>query len=119
MGYTPLPGDTLHWEIYWETGKAVAADYHFFNHLLDDNGVRVGQADAPTFSASQWMEGDQVVSYFSASPTPSARLETMRIGMYTYPAVENVPLLDDIGNPVSDGVTVGLKQIDTLYRGRD
>jgi hypothetical protein len=32
----------------------------------------------------------------------------MRTGMYTYPSVENIPVLDIAGNPCDDGVEVPL-----------
>ena len=102
LGYTPMAGDTLRWEIYWQTGETVDANYHFFNHLLDQEGTRVGQVDAPAFAAPQWRARDHVVSFFSTDQTSGGQVETLRLGMYSYPAVANVPLIDDNGNPVDD-----------------
>jgi 4-amino-4-deoxy-L-arabinose transferase-like glycosyltransferase len=99
----------IRWQIHWQTGTPSEADYHFFNHLLRSDGQRVSQADAPAFSARQWHAGDEVISRFTLSkPAGPAHSLSMRTGMYTYPAVENVPVLDIAGNPCADGVEVRL-----------
>jgi 4-amino-4-deoxy-L-arabinose transferase-like glycosyltransferase len=101
--------DTILWQIHWRTGAPVDVDYHFFNHLIANDGQRVSQADAPAFSARQWKPGDEVISRF-ALPKPAGLVGplTMRTGMYIYPAVENVPVLDVAGNPCADAVEVPL-----------
>ena len=68
LGYEPLPSsqNELRWALHWRTGDEADTDYHFFNHLLDASGERVGQADARSFPANQWREGDRVISVFSA-----------------------------------------------------
>ena len=54
-------------------------------------------------------EGDKVVSRFTVSrPGEAAGPLWMRTGMYTYPAVENVPVLDVAGNPCADAVEARL-----------
>ncbi len=97
------------WQVHWRTGTPSAADFHFFNHLLDGSGQRVSQADAPTFSAGQWKPGDSVISLF-ALPWPADEVGplTIRTGMYTYPGMENIPVLDWAGNPYSDAVEIAL-----------
>ena len=104
LGFTPLPGDDLRWEIYWQIERAVATNYHFFNHLVDASSERIGQTDAAALSSSQWRAGDQLVSFFSATLTADGHPETLRVGMYNYPDVENVPLLDAMGNPIGEWV---------------
>ena len=99
-------GETAVWQLYWHTGaNPDPADYHFFNHLLDGSGERVAQADGVLFAPSQWHEGDVVVSRFelpwSPAPTP---LLTMRVGIYRYPSLENVPVFDVAGNVGGDAV---------------
>ncbi len=92
------------WQVHWRTGdNADPASYQFFNHLLDNAGQRVAQMDAPAFDPSQWRAGDTLISRFHVpwAQEISAPV-TMRVGMYRYPSLENVPLLDVAGNPYAD-----------------
>lgn len=98
------------WQLHWDTGTPSDADYHIFNHLLDADGMRVAQADAAAFAARQWSAGDAVISRFVLSwPSDTERPFTVRTGMYTYPAIENVPVLDVAGNPSADAVEISLQ----------
>jgi len=109
LGYNaPTPNNNAAvWQIYWRTGAPAETDYHFFNHLMDANGQRVSQADAAAFFAGQWRAGDTVVSRFVLPwPAEAARPSSIRTGMYTYPALENVPVLDAAGNPSAGAVQV-------------
>ncbi|MDP7259904.1 MAG: hypothetical protein QF376_03370 [Anaerolineales bacterium] len=105
LGYEPLPSsqNELRWALHWRAGDEADTDYHFFNHLLDASGTRVGQADARSFPANQWREGDRVISLFSAILPDSP--ETLRVGMYTYPDVENVPVVDESGGIIGQAVS--------------
>ena len=105
LGYGPLPSsqNELRWALHWRTGDEADTDYHFFNHLLDASGERVGQADARSFPANQWREGDRVISVFSAFLLDAP--ETLRVGMYTYPDMENVPVVDGSGGIIGQAVT--------------
>ena len=82
---------------------------HVTVHLMNADGQRVGQADAAAYPARQWRAGDRVVSRFTVSRSGEAAGPSwMRTGMYTYPAVENVPVLDVAGNPCADAVEARL-----------
>lgn len=101
----------LLWDVQWRTAdNPDPADYHFFNHLLDGAGARAAQADAAAFSAAQWRAGDVVVSRFllpgAAGAAPPL---TMRVGMYRFPSLEAVPVLDAAANPVGDAIEVGVE----------
>ena len=106
LGYD-LPqviGDSAVWQLHWRTGdNPDPAQYQFFNHLLDATGTRLSQVDGPAFDPGQWRAGDTVISRFLL-PWPPAAAEPllMRVGMYRYPSLENVPLLDEAANPFSD-----------------
>ena len=92
------------WQVHWRTGdNPDPADYQFFNLLIDRDGQRIGQADAAAFDPGQWRAGDTVIGRFLI-PWPEAvnGPPTMRVGMYRYPTMENVPLLDEAGNPYVD-----------------
>ena len=89
-------------------------DYHTFAHLLNADGERVGQRDLSGFSTSSWQTGDLVLTHFrieiDADSFPGEFWA--RLGMYTYPDVVNVPVVDGAGNPVTDAVVVGPISLD-------
>lgn len=85
------------WAIYWRVGYIPpAADYHFFNHARDV------QADGVGYPSRYWRDGDIVISFFDLPATGP-----VRVGMYEYPGVINVPVMDAAGNPYSDALTAG------------
>jgi 4-amino-4-deoxy-L-arabinose transferase-like glycosyltransferase len=96
------------WWLHWRTGDQPDPQaYHIFNHLLDRSGRRLAQVDAPALRPDQWRAGDVVVSQFLLPwPDEGERPFTLRIGMYRYPQIEPVLLLDVAGNPYSDGVEI-------------
>jgi hypothetical protein len=117
LGYDPPMKNrdaTRTWQIYWHTGASSEVDYHFFNHLMEEGGQRVSQADAVAFPAWQWQAGDTVISRFVLPwPADAAGSLTVRTGMYTYPAMENIPVLDVAGHPYADAVEIALPQLET------
>ena len=97
------------WRVYWNVGEPAPVDYHIFNHLIDAHGQRVAQVDAAVFAASQWRQGDIVISHFQIPwPDNAAKPLTARTGMYSYPALEPVLLFDVAGNPYTDAVEIPL-----------
>jgi 4-amino-4-deoxy-L-arabinose transferase-like glycosyltransferase len=115
MGYG-LPeeaqaGETLEvWLAWWvRATPPVGADYHFFIHLVDGNGVVRGQHDGLGFPVSYWRAGDLVLSRFAVAlpaDLPAGRYP-LWCGLYTYPGIVNVPFLDVAGNPAGDRVALG------------
>ncbi len=95
------------WQIHWRTGdNPDEANYHFFNHLMDQNSQRIGQVDAAAFAPWQWADGDTLISRFLIPwPQTADPPGSMRVGMYRFPSLENVPLLDVAGNPYVDAAT--------------
>ena len=59
-----------------------------FNHLNNDTGEKIGQSDAPSFPASQWKDGDRVISFFADKFND--QVKQLKVGMYTYPDLENI-----------------------------
>jgi hypothetical protein len=113
VGHEPLRfgPDGAVWDLFWRTADTPdAADYHIFNHLLDASGVRLAQADGAAFAGRQWRAGDGVVSRFvlpvPADVTPPL---TMHVGMYRFPSLESVPVLDEAANPAGDFVEIPLE----------
>jgi 4-amino-4-deoxy-L-arabinose transferase-like glycosyltransferase len=85
------------WAVYWQTGYVpAAANYHFFNHAAN------AQADGVGFPSSAWHDGDTVISFFDLQP-----VSPVRVGMYEFPSVKNVPVMDEAGNEYSDALTAG------------
>ncbi len=83
------------WTVIWRPGFVpAAADYHFFNHAQN------GQVDGAGYPSRYWRDGDVYLSFFDFQPSGP-----VRVGMYEYPAVTNVPVLDEAGLPYSDAVT--------------
>ena len=89
-------------------------DYHLFAHLVDAGGKRWGQHDMAGLDSAAWQTGDLVLTRFSietgADPPPGQYW--IHLGMYTFPEVTNVLLLDEAGNPVGDLKTVGPISLD-------
>jgi len=104
LGYsTHTTENSLEWEIHWITGERTDADYHFFNHLYNATGEKVGQSDAPSFPAHQWKNGDRVISFFADKFND--QVKQLKVGMYTYPDLENILFVDNSGRPVSSETT--------------
>lgn len=97
------------WLLHWRPGdNPDPRDYHFFAHLLDGNGVRVAQVDAPAFSPDQWQAGDRVASYFLLPVDGDPPRLSIRTGMYTYPDLAPVQILDTAGNPAGEWLELPL-----------
>ena len=94
------------WDLFWRTAdNPDPADFHIFNHLLDAGEERVAQADAAAFAGHQWRAGDVVISRFVLPIGPDvAPPLTMRAGMYRFPSLESVPVLDAAANPAGEAV---------------
>lgn len=89
-------GDAAHWELWWRApGAGEGESYHVFAHVLDANGERLAQVDAPTYALRDWRENDLVVNYFEFKAEGAA----VRAGMYAYPSLTPVEVLDAEGNP--------------------
>lgn len=102
------PGTEMLWRLAWRPGWA-DGDYHFFNHLLSGDGTKTMGVDGEGLASRAWREGDWVVSYFPF-PLPAELPDspfTMRVGMYEYPGLASVPVLDEAANPYSDAVSLG------------
>ena len=85
------------WTVIWRAGYVPpAADYHFFNH------AEGAQVDGAGYPSRYWREDDLVISFFDLQAAGP-----VRVGMYEYPSVINVPVMDVAGEPFSDAVTGG------------
>mgnify|MGYP001338155789 FL=1 len=98
------------WDIYWRPAdNPDPSEFHLFNHLIDGTRTRVAQVDGAAFSGYQWRTGDVVISRFLLPSTSEAQPPlTMRVGMYRFPSLENVPVLDEAANPTADAIELPL-----------
>ncbi|MGC9520871.1 MAG: hypothetical protein ACP5HG_03185 [Anaerolineae bacterium] len=97
------------WLAWWLQGPPPeGAHYHFTVQMLDDQGRLVAQDDHAAFPSIYWAPGDLVLSRFAipASQAASPGSYVLRAGMYTYPDIEIVPVVNAQGEPVDDGVTL-------------
>jgi len=105
------PGSTFRWTLVWQPERTPDEDvnYHWFNHLLDENGEMIAQADGPGMLPAFWRSGDTVLNWFDIAIPPEAAPGTyaMRVGMYVYPAIENVPIIDGAGQPAEEWGRIG------------
>lgn len=113
IGYDPprpTEGDELLGRLYWHPGdNPDPADYHLFAHLLAEDGSQLSQFDGPVFEPGSWQAGDTVVAFLwlpVVADSQSARM--MRSGVYRYPELQSVPIMDVAGNPAGDYVELPL-----------
>jgi hypothetical protein len=86
-------GLALTWEVYDTPPKK---RYHFFNHLLDKDGVLVAQADGPGVFSRYWQLGEFFVTWFDIAVPPDAPhgIYQLAIGLYDWPSLERSHLTD-------------------------
>lgn len=95
------PGDslglTLTWQVYDTPPKQ---RYHFFNHLLDENGTLVAQADGPGVFSRYWQPGEFFVTWFDIAVPADAAPGHYRlaVGLYDWPSLERSHLTDGRDN---------------------
>ncbi len=106
------PGGVLHWTLIWQPAHTPTENtfYHWFNHLLDGEGQLRGQRDGASVLPSYWRAGDTILNWFDVAIPPDAPPGdyTMRVGMYAYPSIRNVSVLDEEGAPAGEWAEVGL-----------
>ncbi len=101
-----------------------AADYHFTAQVLSDDGALQGQDDHAGFPSAGWAAGDLVLSHFTVilPDRPGPGSYRLRVGMYSYPEIRAVPVVNAQGEPVDDGVTLEeieigpISEIGPIYR---
>lgn len=90
-----VPGGTLQLTHTWRYRAVAPQDYHFFNHLTrgDDMVAQVDGVGVPTW---YWRDDDVLLAYFTLQlpETLESGEYRLRLGNYTWPAVERM-LLED------------------------
>lgn len=96
----------LLWQVLWSNSE----DTHFFVHLLDAENQRIGQQDGEGYPTPQRRKGDRILSKFQINVPQQAGNGpySARVGLYRYPEIVNLSILDEAGNPVAETVVVDL-----------
>jgi hypothetical protein len=86
---------------WWEVaGPLAPGDYHVFNHLrAADRPEPIAIQDAPA-SSPAWRPGDRVLVWVDFEP-PAAGPLFVEVGMYTWPDITRVAVLDRAGDPLA------------------
>jgi hypothetical protein len=95
----------LLWQVLWLDGR----DTHFFVQLLDDQGAILLQQDAAGPPAEVRRKGDRVVMKFDIMKPGSIPAAPLwgRAGLYRYPELDRLPVIDNLGKPVAESVLFG------------
>jgi hypothetical protein len=95
----------LLWQVLWRTPE----DNHFYVQLLDAGSQVLGQKDAPGYPNAYRRPGDRIVSQFDIKNQQGDTVEPiwLRAGLYVYPAVKAISIVDSSGNPIGDVVLMG------------
>jgi hypothetical protein len=98
----------LLWQVLWLSPD----DTHFFVHLLDGRGELIGQQDTAGYPTVYRGRGDRVVSVFDITETSGydEGLNEARGGLYLYPQIVNIPVIDEAGDVVADSVVIPVGQ---------
>jgi hypothetical protein len=94
------PGDSLTATLHWQARDMVARPYTTFVHLIDPDGEKVAQADAPPFNGlhptDHWLPGERLRDSRQLTLPTDAQLGRYQlvVGWYDPVSLERVPLVD-------------------------
>jgi hypothetical protein len=100
---SPSATDDMVVTLVWHSLQPVTYDATVFVHLLEANGDLLAQVDRQPldgqFSTSYWLPGQVVTDTISLSPANDHYNGpmTLAVGMYTWPSLERLPVLDSSG----------------------
>lgn len=107
---TVHPGETISLILRWRALQPMSEDYVVFVHLIDALDSRWAQVDRqPTdgiYPTSRWATGEIIEDRYEVpvpNNTPPGRYQ-FRIGLYTWPAVERLRVVDAEGNALDDSI---------------
>jgi 4-amino-4-deoxy-L-arabinose transferase-like glycosyltransferase len=92
----------------WQSLQSVSYDATVFVHLMEPGGDLVAQADRQPldgrFPTSYWLPGQVVTDVVSLSPLPAVHDGelVLSVGMYTWPSLERLAVVDASGAPQLD-----------------
>jgi hypothetical protein len=114
------PGEDLQVVLYWRARAEVKASYTVFVHLIDAAEAKAGQHDGQPMEGlhptTNWQAGEVVEDGHSIAIAPDASPGRYRlaVGMYQYPSLERLPVVECEGATSSRG-RILLPQAIDLY----
>jgi hypothetical protein len=98
--------------LYWTSLTTIDKNYTVFIHLVDAIGKVLAQVDAPPrggeYPTSLWEAGEVIQDDYALALPGDLKpgLYSIEIGMYEYPSLARLPVLDPDGNAVGDHLNV-------------
>jgi hypothetical protein len=102
--------DAVALTLTWQARQPVSYDATTFVHLRTADGNLLAQADHQTldgrFPTSYWLPGQVVTDTLFLSPVPDVQAGPLilSVGMYTWPSLERLAVVDASGAPQADNV---------------
>jgi hypothetical protein len=95
----------LQWQVLWLSPD----NTHFYVQVLDREEQIWGQQDSGGYPTDSRRKGDRIFTGFDITSTEGTPGTPAwgRAGLYLYPQVVNLPVIDEAGNPVGDTVVMG------------
>jgi hypothetical protein len=103
-----LGRETLVVTTTWQSLDAVAYDAFIFGKVWDDKGDVVASVDRPPldgrYPTFYWVPGSWVTDVLTFDVGNATGLETFSLGMYTWPDMNRLPVVDAAGNRPRDNL---------------
>jgi hypothetical protein len=95
----------LQWQVLWLSSE----NTHFYAQALDQAEQPWGQQDSAGYPTESRRKGDRILTKFDITKKEETAGEPYwgRTGLYLFPQVVPIPVIDEAGNPVGDAVVVG------------
>lgn len=106
------PGGALDLTLYWQPSELTGQRLTVFVHLLDEQGVIIGQSDQePAIGerpTSSWRPGETIVDQHSVRVQEDALLGNahLAVGLYDPVSGQRVAWLDNAGQPLGDALAL-------------
>ncbi|MBN1431106.1 MAG: hypothetical protein JXB07_22240 [Anaerolineae bacterium] len=107
---TVSPGDEFDVTLYWQAQRSPDEDYIVFVHLLDADGQLVAGHDGPPmdgrYATTAWIPAEIVpdIHHLTLEPQIPAGTYRLQVGMYRWPSLEHLVIVEGSGVEVSDRV---------------
>jgi hypothetical protein len=93
--------------VYVRIDAEGAPNQHWFLRAMNADGRQLGSQDIPGVATAHWRVGDVMALTFAFALSGDDP-RTLRIGSYAYPEITQTRVVDAVGNPIDDGVTVSI-----------
>jgi hypothetical protein len=84
-----------------------AVNYHWFAHVYAGQ-IRIAQQDSGGIHPRNWRADDILLLWFDVPVAQNSRPDSVRVGTYLYPQIQNVMVLDSAGNPIDDYIRLNI-----------